>query len=310
MIAGHEPVAGGSSPRGDLILPDACLGPTRRTPRPGAPRGWWCRERDSNLRTLLPVLDFESSASANSAIPAATAPAARVARPLPRTPKVYVKSGSRPGRAGNGALLPSRPVRVSDFDYDLPQELIAQFPTPRRRDSRLLVVDPGSGGVAHRTFPDICESLVPGDLVVANDTRVIRGRLFATKPTGGRVEILIERVLAPDRVLAWAALGQDAEARRAAVRRPRARLRGAVPARGSCSSWRSPASTTSRGSSSATARCRFRPTSAARRSRRTPSAIRPCTRAVRVRWRRRPPACTSTRRSSPRWTGAAWSAHT
>ena len=99
-------------------------------------------------------------------------------------------------------------MRVSDFDYDLPRELIAQFPTPRRRDSRLLVVDPGSGGVAHRTFPDICESLVPGDLVVANDTRVIRGRFFATKPTGGRVEILIERVLAPDRVLAWLRSGK------------------------------------------------------------------------------------------------------
>ena len=94
-------------------------------------------------------------------------------------------------------------MRVSDFDYDLPEELIAQFPTPRRRDSRLLVLDAESGGADHRTFPDICEYLAPGDLVVANDTRVIRGRFFATKPTGGRVEILIERILAPDRVLAW-----------------------------------------------------------------------------------------------------------
>ena len=94
-------------------------------------------------------------------------------------------------------------MRVSDFDYELPEELIAQFPTPRRRDSRLLVLDPASGGVAHRTFPDIAEYLRPGDLAVANDTRVIRGRFFATKHTGGRVEILVERILTPDRVLAW-----------------------------------------------------------------------------------------------------------
>lgn len=106
-------------------------------------------------------------------------------------------------RAAGGALLPSCPVRVSDFDYELPEELIAQVPTPRRRDSRLLVLDPESGRVAHRTFPDIADHLAPGDLVVANDTRVIRGRFLATKPTGGRVEILIERILAPDRVLAW-----------------------------------------------------------------------------------------------------------
>ena len=94
-------------------------------------------------------------------------------------------------------------MRVSDFDYELPEELIAQVPTPRRRDSRLLVLDPASGRVAHRAFPDIADHLAPGDLVVANDTRVIRGRFLATKPTGGRVEILIERILAPDRVLAW-----------------------------------------------------------------------------------------------------------
>ena len=94
-------------------------------------------------------------------------------------------------------------MRVSDFDYELPAELIAQFPTPRRRDSRLLVLDGRSGRAAHRMFPDIGDVLAPGDLVVANDTRVIRGRFLATKPTGGRVEILVERILAPDRVLAW-----------------------------------------------------------------------------------------------------------
>ena len=99
-------------------------------------------------------------------------------------------------------------MRVSDFDYELPEALVAQYPTPRRRDSRLLVLDAGSGNVTHRTFPDFAEYLVPGDLVVVNDTRVIRGRFFATKPTGGRVEVLIERVLAPDRVLAWLRFGK------------------------------------------------------------------------------------------------------
>ena len=65
-------------------------------------------------------------------------------------------------------------MRVSDFDYELPEELIAQFPTPRRRDSRLLVLDPASGGVIHRTFPDIAEYLHPGDLY---PTETIRQRL-------------------------------------------------------------------------------------------------------------------------------------
>ena len=127
------------------------------------------------------------------------------------SPKVYAHKGVEPGhgQAGAGsALLPSRAVRVSDFDYELPPELIAQYPTPRRRGSRLLILDPASAVVAHRTFPGIAEYLAPGDLVVVNDTRVIRGRCFATKPTGGRVEILVERILAPDRVLAWLRAGR------------------------------------------------------------------------------------------------------
>ena len=119
---------------------------------------------------------------------------------------VYAKRGRRSGPAP--ALLTSCAVRVSDFDYELPEELIAQYPTPRRRDSRLLVLDTTSAGIAHRAFPEIVEYLVPGDLVVVNDTRVIRGRFFATKSTGGRVEILIERILGPGRVLAWLRCGR------------------------------------------------------------------------------------------------------
>ena len=129
--------------------------------------------------------------------------AAKPHRESERSSRSASDNVARFGNRRGGTLLPSPVVRVSDFDYDLPEELIAQFPTPRRRDSRLLVLDSGSGDVVHRTFPDIADYLAPGDLVVANDTRVIRGRFFATKSTGGRVEILIERILAPDRVLAW-----------------------------------------------------------------------------------------------------------
>ena len=126
----------------------------------------------------------------------------KAARSSASAPQEYTPNRAGPAPFGVRALLPSLPVRVSEFDYDLPAELIAQHPAPRRRDSRLLVLDTASANVAHRTFPEIAQCLVPGDLVVVNDTRVIRARLFATKPTGGRVEILVERIVAPDRVLA------------------------------------------------------------------------------------------------------------
>jgi S-adenosylmethionine:tRNA ribosyltransferase-isomerase len=82
-------------------------------------------------------------------------------------------------------------VKVSDFDYDLPESLIAQRPVEPRDDSRLLVYDSASGAIAHRRFRDLGEYLRPGDILVANDTRVIPARLFARKPTGGRVELLL-----------------------------------------------------------------------------------------------------------------------
>ena len=92
-------------------------------------------------------------------------------------------------------------MRRSDFHYDLPAELIAQHPTAERRASRLLVVN---GGCQDRRFPDLVEWLKPGDLMVFNDTRVIPARLAARKPTGGTVELLIERVLDGAHVLAQA----------------------------------------------------------------------------------------------------------
>jgi len=83
-------------------------------------------------------------------------------------------------------------VLTSDFDYDLPPELIAQTPVEPRDASRLLVLDRARDTLAHRHFGDILDYLQPGDLLVANETRVIPARLFARKvPSGGRVEMLL-----------------------------------------------------------------------------------------------------------------------
>jgi S-adenosylmethionine:tRNA ribosyltransferase-isomerase len=82
-------------------------------------------------------------------------------------------------------------MQISDFDYALPDELIARYPAPERRASRLLEVGPG---IADRQFAELPSLLGPGDLLVFNDTRVIPARLAAVKATGGRAEILIERI--------------------------------------------------------------------------------------------------------------------
>jgi S-adenosylmethionine:tRNA ribosyltransferase-isomerase len=82
-------------------------------------------------------------------------------------------------------------MQISDFDYSLPDELIARYPAAERRASRLLEVGPG---IVDRRFIDLPALLDPGDLLVFNDTRVIPARLAAVKDTGGRAEILIERI--------------------------------------------------------------------------------------------------------------------
>jgi len=87
----------------------------------------------------------------------------------------------------------------SDFDYALPPELIAQEPAPERSGSRLLHVD--GTWLADRRFVDLPALLRRGDLLVFNDTRVIRSRLAAVRPTGGRVELLLERTLGPDEAI-------------------------------------------------------------------------------------------------------------
>ena len=82
-------------------------------------------------------------------------------------------------------------MNVSDFDYELPPERIAQQPAGERDASRLLVLERGSGATTHRIFREIVDELQAGDLLVLNDTRVLPARLFARKPTGGRVEVLL-----------------------------------------------------------------------------------------------------------------------
>ena len=82
-------------------------------------------------------------------------------------------------------------MRTDEFGYDLPRELIAQHPSARRDESRLLVLDRASGSIEHRRFPDVADYLAPGDLLVLNDTRVIPARLVGHRPTGGRVEVLL-----------------------------------------------------------------------------------------------------------------------
>jgi S-adenosylmethionine:tRNA ribosyltransferase-isomerase len=93
-------------------------------------------------------------------------------------------------------------VRRQDFAYHLPADLIAQEPLDERSAARMLVLDPMSGEVADRTVRDLPEYLRRGDLLVVNDTRVIAARLNGTKPSGGRVEILLERALGARQALA------------------------------------------------------------------------------------------------------------
>ena len=82
-------------------------------------------------------------------------------------------------------------MRITDFDYELPRELIARYPTPHRRGSRLLAID---DGIRDLEFSDLPALLRRGDLLVFNDTRVIKARLTGRKETGGKAEILVERI--------------------------------------------------------------------------------------------------------------------
>ncbi len=95
-----------------------------------------------------------------------------------------------------------RAVKLSDFDYELPAEMIAQHPARERGASRLLHLDGARGTWHDRMFRELPELVLPGDVLVLNDTRVIKARLIGRKASGGQVEALVERVLDSERALA------------------------------------------------------------------------------------------------------------
>lgn len=93
-------------------------------------------------------------------------------------------------------------MHINDFDFNLPPHLIAKYPLGRRSASRLLCLNSQTGHISHRQFSEIDHFIQEGDLLVFNDTKVIPARLFGHKNTGGQVEILVERILDDNRILA------------------------------------------------------------------------------------------------------------
>ncbi|QPG06446.1 tRNA preQ1(34) S-adenosylmethionine ribosyltransferase-isomerase QueA [Salinimonas marina] len=93
-------------------------------------------------------------------------------------------------------------MKLSDFNFSLPEKLIAKYPTEQRSASRLMHLEGKTGQVTHRMFADMLELVEPGDLLIFNNTRVIPARLKGNKATGGQVEVLVERILPDDTVLA------------------------------------------------------------------------------------------------------------
>lgn len=93
-------------------------------------------------------------------------------------------------------------MKIQDFDFSLPSELIAQFPIKQRADSRMLRLDGKSGFLQDVMFVDLTKCLQPGDVIVFNDTRVIKARLLGVKESGGKLEVMVERILDEHCVLA------------------------------------------------------------------------------------------------------------
>jgi len=109
-------------------------------------------------------------------------------------------------------------MRVAEFDFELPAERIAQEPAAVRDGSRLMVLDRDTGAVTHRVFAELPDELRAGDLLVLNDTKVLPARLRGSKPTGGRVEIvLIEPTREPGGAAVWLALVSGAKSLRPGV---------------------------------------------------------------------------------------------
>lgn len=102
-------------------------------------------------------------------------------------------------------------MKVSEFSYELPKDLIAQQPLPERTGGRLMLLDATSGAIEHMAVSDFPGLVRQHDIVVLNDTRVIPARMFGVKQTGGRAELLIERVLDDERVLAQLKVSKPAK---------------------------------------------------------------------------------------------------
>lgn len=93
-------------------------------------------------------------------------------------------------------------MKLTDFDFELPERLIAKYPTAERTASRMLKLNGGNGKVEHAHFIDIVDMIEAGDLLVFNNTRVIPARLFGYKQSGGKIEVMLERVLSDNTALA------------------------------------------------------------------------------------------------------------
>lgn len=93
-------------------------------------------------------------------------------------------------------------MNLSDFHFDLPDELIARYPKPERTASRLLQLNGENGAISHRTFNDVLDLINEGDLLIFNNTRVIPARMYGRKISGGKIEVLVERVLTETTFLA------------------------------------------------------------------------------------------------------------
>src|SRR5262252_656263 len=132
--------------------------------------------RGNRTLTLSPELDFESSASTNSAIPAFECAGSAKRQRCPREMESALsRKILAPAMTARGRFMSDPTYRLSDFDYDLPPELIAQVPVPARASSRLMHV--AGATIADRSFADLPTLIAPGDLLVFNDTKVMHSRL-------------------------------------------------------------------------------------------------------------------------------------
>lgn len=109
---------------------------------------------------------------------------------------------SHPSDNGESRENQQKVMQVSDFDFELPDELIARYPMAERTASRLLQLDGNTGELVDGTFKDVLNCVQPGDLLVFNNTRVIPARMFGRKASGGKLEVLVERMLDEHSILA------------------------------------------------------------------------------------------------------------